>query len=489
MVPSKWLSTRRWLVFLLGFSLFYLYSGGGPNQGTRFNLDRALLEQGSVTTDSYYTNSEDRAFHRGHYYCDKAPGASFAAIPVLALTRVFLRFTGVDPEGAQGLLLQMHVATWTASTLPTWLMCLLVFAWVKRWGGTRMAAVYAALALGLASPFWAYGTLFWGNALAAFCLVFAARGVVDAIYKPNAKRVVTPALLAGLATGLAVVTEFPTAPMAMALFVLLLAKLRPWCRHWQRLVAYAAGALAAACVLGVYNFVAFGSPFHLGYSSVEGFEGMKQGLFGVGWPRMEAISGVLWGQRGLLLTAPILVLGILGHVVSIVRGRNRLMSQLCLAFSFYPLLLNVSYVYWDGGWSYGPRHMSSALPFMALGLAPLYDALRPYARSVAVAALGGAVFMTMMAVAIHGMTPYEPSNSLLDLYWPSLVMGRFARHAGWTDSGGPATNLGLALGLSRANSLIPLWVGMGVGLSGLIRSLWPASASREGQQALPRLLP
>ena len=126
---------------------------------------------------------------------------------------------------------------------------------------------------------------------------------------------------------------------------------------------------------------------------------------------------------------------------------------------------------------------------MALGLAPLYDALRPYARSVAVAALGGAVFMTMMAVAIHGMTPYEPSNSLLDLYWPSLVMGRFARHAGWTDSGGPATNLGLALGLSRANSLIPLWVGMGVGLSGLIRSLWPASASREGQQALPRLLP
>ncbi|HEX7505264.1 MAG TPA: hypothetical protein VF550_00735, partial [Polyangia bacterium] len=73
-MASKWLSTRRWLVFLVGLSLFYIYSGGGPNQGTRLNLDRALLEQGRVTTDSYYKNSEDRAFHRGHYYCDKAPG-------------------------------------------------------------------------------------------------------------------------------------------------------------------------------------------------------------------------------------------------------------------------------------------------------------------------------------------------------------------------------------------------------------------------------
>ena len=429
-----------------------------------------------MSTDSYYKNSEDRAFHRGHYYCDKAPGASFAALPWLALTRVLMRFTGVDPEGAQGVLLLMHVATWTASTLPTWMMCLLVFIWVQRSGGTRMAAVYAALALGLASPFWAYGTLFLGNALAAFCLVFAARSVVDAIHTPGAKHVVMPALLAGIATGWAVVTEFPTAPMAMALFVLLLARLRPWCQHWQRLVAYAAGASAAACVLGAYNSAAFGSPFHLGYGSVEGFDGMKQGLFGVRWPRMEAIAGVLWGPRGLLLTAPLLVLGVLGHVISIVRGRNRLMSQLCLAFCFYPLLLNVSYVYWDGGWTYGPRHMSSALPFMALGLAPLYDSLRSFARPVAVAALGGAIFVTMMAVAIHGMTPYEPRNSFPDLYWPSFVMGNFARHLGWTDAGGPATNLGLALGLSRPASLIPLWVGMGVGLTGLVRSLRPASA-------------
>ena len=39
---------------------------------------------------------------------------------------------------------------------------------------------------------------------------------------------------------------------------------------------------------------------------------------------------------------------------------------------FY-LLLNASYFYWEGGWAYGPRQVMPALPFLALGLAPLWD--------------------------------------------------------------------------------------------------------------------
>ena len=39
---------------------------------------------------------------------------------------------------------------------------------------------------------------------------------------------------------------------------------------------------------------------------------------------------------------------------------------------FY-LLLNASYFYWEGGWAYAPRQVTPALPFVALGLAPLWD--------------------------------------------------------------------------------------------------------------------
>jgi hypothetical protein len=463
--------TARWLTFLLGLSLFYLYSGGGPNQGTRLNLDRALLEQGRVTTNSYYTNSEDRALYRGNYYCDKAPGASFAALPALALARVFLRFVGIPPESEAGVSLQMHVATWAASTLPALLMCLSLYAWALRTGYSQTAATYAALGLGLASPFWAYGTLFWGNSLAAFCLVWATRGVTADTRRRADEQGGLSAGLVGLATGWAVLTEFQTAPMAVVLSVLLASRMRPWRAHWRPLLWYAGGAVLVASILAGYNHAAFGSPFRLGYENIDGFEGMKQGMFGVTWPKAKATAGVLWGGRGLLETAPLLLLGVAGHVIAISRRRERFLSALCLAFAFYPALLAVSYVYWDGGWSYGPRHMSAAMPFLALGLAPLYDALPYRARPLAMAMLAVAILLTMIAVATHGMTPWTTTHPWRDLYWPAFLTGNYAQHTGWVDAGGPATNLGMALGFARAQSLIPLWLGMGIGVVGLFRSL------------------
>jgi hypothetical protein len=108
---------------------------------------------------------------------------------------------------------------------------------------------------------------------------------------------------------------------------------------------------------------------------------------------------------------------------------------------------------------------------LALGLAPLYDALPRWGRPVALAALLVAIFMTMIAVGTHGMTPYAPEHAATDLYWTALQTGHYAQHRGWTDTGGPATNWGLALGLDRAYSLVPLWIGMAIGLVGLFRSL------------------
>jgi hypothetical protein len=476
--------TPPWLLFVLALGYCYFYSGGGPNQGTRFNLDRALLAEGRITTESFYKNSEDRALYRGKHYCDKAPGASFTALPFLALTRALLRMTGVAPESTSGLSVQIRVATWSTATLPALLLCWLTFAWAVRLGYSRFAAACAALALGLASPLWAYGTLFWANALAGLCLVFATRAVLDLRRARHAEPMARTAAFAGVVAGWAVLTEFSLAPMVVALFVLLLVGLRPWGVYWRRLLWFTAGALVVAALLATYQQLAFGSPFRLGYGRVDGFDDMKRGLFGVRWPQPEAMAGILWGRRGLLVTAPLLLFGMVGHLLAIVRRRNRHTAVLCLAFSVYPFLLNASYAYWDGGWTYGPRHMSAALPFLALGLAPLYDALPRWGRPVAITALLVAIAMTLIAVGTHGMTPYAPENAVVDLYWSAVQTGHYAQHRGWTDIGGPATNWGLAFGLKRAYSLVPLWLGMGIGLVGLFRSLicsprgWPTQTRR-----------
>ena len=382
-----------------------------------------------------------------------------------------MNFASINPGSPQAIGAQFHVATWVGATLPALLMCILIFGWMIRKGYPAVAAVYACLAVGLASPMWVYATIFWGNALAACILVLAARCVDRLLCLAPLHRAVPAALCAGFASGAAVLVEYPTAPLAATLAILLAIKLRPWRSYLPRLTAFGVGALVAALLLALYNQATFGSPFHLGYSDVRGFDGMKRGVFGVTTPSWTAIAGVIWGPRGFLLTAPLLALGFVGHLMSIVQRRHKTLAIVCLIFSIYPILLNVSYAYWDGGWTYGPRHMSNALPFMALGLAPLYRAAPKYLRVLLMLALAAGAMLTLMGVSVHGMTPYVPAHPLQQLYWPSFWLGRFARHTGWETTGGPNTNFGLALGLDTELSLVPFYFGMAIALYGLIRSM------------------
>jgi hypothetical protein len=473
------LGPRAWLAGLLGFALFYFYSGGGPNQASRFDLDRALLEHGQVIIDEYHGNTIDKAFNKGHHYSDKAPGSSLAALPALAVAKVAMRFVGIDPVSNPGLLAQMHVATAWVATLPALFMCLGLFAWSVRRGYSPKGAVFAAVALGLTTPIWAYAGLFWGHVLAAFCLLYGAKGVMTLAEQPPPKGATRMALLAGLATGWAVVTEFPAAPAALLITMVAVWRLRPWSRWFRQLAAFAAAALAAALVLGVYNKVAFGSPFHLGYASVQGFDGMRSGLFGVTRPRTEALRGLLIGPRSLLYTSPLLVLGLLGHGISLARARQRWTAIFSLIVIVYGILLNASYIYWNGGWTYGPRHLTIVLPFLALGLPPLFDAIWRYVRPLAWVALVAGVFLTFIVVSTEGMTPEDIHGPLFKHYWPVLRQGRVALGWGYTDSGGPATNFGLALGLPQKRSLFPFLVGFVVAGTGLLISLrQPARRAR-----------
>src|SRR3954463_7030150 len=105
--------TRR--IAVLGAALFvsyaYFYAAGGWNQNSRFALVRAVLERHTLQIDAYQLHTGDRALWEGHYYSDKAPGVSLAALAPAALARVAARAAGVDPEGFPGLAWTSYVAT------------------------------------------------------------------------------------------------------------------------------------------------------------------------------------------------------------------------------------------------------------------------------------------------------------------------------------------------------------------------------------------
>ena len=291
----------------------------------------------------------------------------------------------------------------------------------------RGAATFAALALAFGTPLGAWATTFFEHAAAASWLFaglvaahWASRQPRDSL-RPGAAGVLVAAPL-----GLALVTSYLTAVPALlvAAYALVGAWHKP--RRWvltAALVAIGAGALIVAPLL-VYNWAAFGSPFSVGYSHVDGFEGMKEGLFGIAWPELAALRGLTIDQyRGLLWVAPIVILYPLGLVAMLRERRSRALGVLGAAVTAYYLLVNSGYAYWEGGFSLGPRHLIPVLPFLMLAIAALWVAAGAVLRSlmVALGVAGAAVNIMAMATTV---TPDSANpHPITDIIVPRFLAG------------------------------------------------------------------
>ncbi len=220
---------RRWVAVVIGAALFasyaYFYEAGGWNQNSRFALVRAVIERHTLQIDAYQNDTGDRALWQGHYYADKAPGASLLAIGPVAAARAVSRVAGVDPESYPGIAWTSYVATVATSAVFTVIAALLLFWLSLRWGATTGAAAFAAVGYGLATPAWAYATLFMGHAQTAGCLMmaFAAAVALDDASDARQNRL---AWIIGLGGGWAVVTEFPAAIPAIFIGLLALDRVR-----------------------------------------------------------------------------------------------------------------------------------------------------------------------------------------------------------------------------------------------------------------------
>ena len=108
---------------VLGVTLFlsyaYFYPAGGWNQNSRFALIRAILERHTLRIDAYQLHTGDRAFWRGHYYTDKAPGASLLALAPVQAARLVSRAAGVDPASFPGIAWTSYVAAVVTSGIFT----------------------------------------------------------------------------------------------------------------------------------------------------------------------------------------------------------------------------------------------------------------------------------------------------------------------------------------------------------------------------------
>src|SRR5204863_122846 len=135
----------------------------------------------------------------------------------------------------------------------------------------------------------------------------------------------------------------------------------------------------------------------------------------------------------------------------------------------YYLLLNASYFFWEGGWFYGPRQLSPALPFLALGLAPLWDLARRTVRALLIGGLAWGVAITLVAVSTTPQPPASLHAPVRELLWPAFRDGDLSlNHQTFVHGGADpdrlrggslphaAWNLGEVAGLHGLPSLLPL---------------------------------
>ena len=475
----------------------YFSSGSGPNQNTRYDMVRALVEEGTLAIDDYHENTIDKASFRGHFYSDKAPGSSLLALPVYAAGYALHRLVYTAEQVTQSRKLQRRLFGWVqlwAASIPGAVLGALILLFLLELAAPRPRvgwAAVAALTLGLGSPLFAYSTMFLGHALSALGL-FAGFFL---LFRDTANAPTRAALLtAGACFGLATLSEYPAAPAAVILFAVRCwpargTPARDWLSQAGRTALWiAAGSGPFAALFALNNRLVSGSWVVVGYASVQDqFKSYQDtGFYGVSLPSPGVLLDLLVGKlRGILLLSPIL-LAIVPGFLPVWRQDRRIAIALAATIAYY-LLLNASYAVWWGGAAVYPRHLTSAIPFFApfvyFALAERHTRL----RSLRVSTVIAAVVSVVNGLVIVAVYPQTQNTILFPLryVYESLFRGELGTALWWEPFRNSVTNRellkGTNLGMSlldetNAWSLVPLLLFWAVAAFVLARLLARAGA-------------
>lgn len=380
-----------------------------PNALSRVLPVITLAESNTVQIDAYEEHTIDKSFVNGHYYSDKAPFPTYLIYPIYGL----IYKMGLIPDTFEA---KYKTAEFLGSFICGSLSFLgILLLMIRFLPGENRSRILTMLAFYGSFVFVFSGT-FYSHVMAAFLALSVH------ILMNHQKHF----FLAGILSGLAFLTEYPTAVIFLVWGFQLLVKERSL-RHFS---IYALGVIPALSFLLFYNWSITGSPISMLYSHVshEGFSAMKDQL-GFGWPNPEAIWKLLISPyRGMLFYAPMLILVLLTIVRHYRPGWMQLLLRpVPLSTALYFLLITCYFMWW-GGWSYGPRQLAPIVVLL------LFEGLRLAVRhgySRWIPWVLGSVGISMAWLAKSSILynlPTEVTNPIFDLLIPRMMGGVFAQN-------------------------------------------------------------
>jgi hypothetical protein len=464
----------------------YFFQGGGWNQNSRLAQVRATVEGGTLAVNDYLLYRH-RGRHRlvrdpippgtpwesvaerassgdvaiapatGRIFPNKPPGVLVAAAPSYLVAVAVERALGRDPDDWSVLTFNAHLVTALSVGLAgaSTAVALFTLSCAVFPAAPLVAHAAAALTCGLGTLMLPFSTVLFDHALAAFWAVAAFALVVVDPRRP---------LLAGLAAGMGIVTNYTGAAAAALLLPYLLARAGP-----RDTLRYAAGLLPPLLLLGLYQAMCFGSPLAVANLYQNRAFGEDERVLRVfSWPDPSVLWRLLTGQRGLLVTSPVLAMAVWGLAAAWRTGKR---AEAAVAAGFFACLwiFNAAFNAWQSGWSVGPRYLVPAIPFLSLGLTPAFARLpRITTALAAVSAL-----LLLLVTAVDVQPPRRAGRPLIDYAWP-LWRGQAVRVYD-DDLRGPVSvnPVGVYEGgyykVFPPNSRVPEWNSYNLG-----ELLWPA---------------
>ena len=366
----------------------------------------------------------------GRCYSWFGVGQALAAVPLYYVGALVARAApGIEEAHAETTYLGFRRSEYFQHLLVGWRNPLLsaATAWLltlvaRRLGVRRRVAWLAGLAYGLCTFAWPQARSTLSDVQATFFLFLAFSLLVRA--REDYERTRRPApldlLLFGAALGGAFLTRVITAPAILVLLVsafavalrgarLLGARARPLAD-----AAWAVGPAAGAVLLFLaLNQVRFGDPFESGYGAP-----MAGGKF-FSHPPHHGLAGLLISPgSGLLWLAPGVLLAPFG--VAWARARGERLFPLTLlgvvVAVFGPIAFTAT---WHGAWTYGPRYVLPALPFLWVAVALALQSFeeRPVARLVALFLFGVGLVTNLPGVLVDHMTHEHLADQAAELEW------------------------------------------------------------------------
>lgn len=303
-------------------------------------LPQAIVEQGTFRLDAfpslddpqYYAIVKDKG---GHLVSKKPVTPALFEAPVFLAMRLFKgKLTELDRMFMGKITMSILAALASAGMF---LVLLRIAPW---W-----LAALGGIGVTCATPLWFTAMDCWPHPLLAMLNVYT----MLLLFSPKRWGIAGAGLLQGIAF-----TTRPGAIVILALFLLFVFFCggKTWKERFAATGMYIAGLAGPLILLGIYNAVLFGSPFSTGFGG--------QASSRIRWP-WYGLAGLLFSPaKGLFVFSPVLV----GMFMVTPSGWRQypLAIVALLAFALHTVFW-ACYADWWGGWAWGPRYVTEALPF------------------------------------------------------------------------------------------------------------------------------